>query len=194
MYTICLGLTYFALGSIPSVHFAEIVSFCLIIFPIWVFEHLNPALYFLELTLLLWSLVTFIFCSIVSTFTFGDDLIFLACQGVIGPSKGLFGSLAGLADTGRALGGLADAGRALGELADACRALRELADAGRALGELADAGRALGGLADAGRVPGELADAEGSLKGLVVDVSSSNAMVDVMQACQILCKSKKNCQ
>ena len=118
--------------------------------------------------------MTFIFCSIVSTFTFGDDLISLVCWRVIGSSKGLFGSLAWLADTGRALGGLADAGRALGGLADACRAL----------GELADAGRALGGLTDAG----------GSLEGLVVDVSSSDAMVDVMQACQIRCKSKKNCQ
>ena len=105
--------------------------------------------------------MTFILCSIVSTFTFGDDLIFLACWGVIGSSKGLFGSLAGVANTGRALGGLADAGRALG------------------------------GLADAGRPLGELADAEGSLEGLVVDVSSSDAMLDVMQACQILCKSKK---
>ena len=57
-----------------------------------------------------------------------------------------------------------------------------------------DAVRALGGLADAGRALGELADAGGSLEGLVVDVSSSDAMVDVMQACQILCKSKKNCQ
>ena len=83
-----------------------------------------------------------------------DDLFFLASWGVIGSSKGLFGSLARLADTDRALGGLADAGRALGELADA----------------------------------------GGSLEGLVVDVSSSDAMVDVMQACQILCKSKKNCQ
>ena len=57
-----------------------------------------------------------------------------------------------------------------------------------------DAGRALGGLADAGRALGELADAGGSLEGLVVDVSSSDAMVDVMQACQILCKLKKKCQ
>ena len=118
--------------------------------------------------------MTFIFSSIVSTLTFGDDLILLACWEVIGSSKGLFGSLAGLADTGRALGGLADAGRALGQLADA--------------------GRALGGLADAGMAQGELADAGGSLEGLVVDVSSSDAMVDMMQACQILCKSKKNCQ
>ena len=124
------------------------------------------------------------FCSILSTLTFGDDLIFLACWGVIGLSKVLFGSLAGLADTGRALQGLADAGRALGGLADA----------GRVLGGLADAGRVLGGLTDVGRALGELADAEGSLEGLVVDVSSSDAMVDVMQACQILCKSKKNCQ
>ena len=81
-------------------------------------------------------------------------MIFLACWGVIGSPKGLFGSLAGLADTGRALGGLADAGWALGELADA----------------------------------------GGSLQGLVVDVSSSDTMVDMMQAYQILCKSKKNCQ
>ena len=108
--------------------------------------------------------MTFIFCSIVSMFTFGDDLIFLACWGVIGSSVGLFGSLAGLADTGRALGGLADAGRALG------------------------------GLADAGRALGELSDTGASVEGLVVDFSSSDAMVDVMQACQILCKSKKNCQ
>ena len=118
--------------------------------PIWVLPHFNSVLSFLELTPLLCNLITFFFCSIVSTFILGDKLSFLAHGDELLLCRGLLQVLEGVAGIGGCLESATGAGEGLEGVYGICGCMAAATGTWEGLEDVPDIGGCLGAVTGPG--------------------------------------------